>query len=197
MRSRLPRGLRRSLDRILTSRSNMGWLRGGIVASLLCVGVMLWDLQRRIAPGIRSRNEEISSLRTLEADLIGLRAKVAPAGDPLERQAWEGVFLDWTELAGWLEKVRADADSVQADLQWRVEEGGAPDARFPQLQIVRVEWTYSPSDPSFRQALGFVHRQVSDRKRLISLESIGMDADEIGVRTVRFRVKTWIRGPRG
>lgn len=197
MSSRLPRGLRRTLDRILTSRSRRAWLRLAVAASLLCVAGLVWDLQRRIVPGIREREGEISSLRTLEADLEILRARSAGGGDSLQKSAWKGVFVDWADLAGWLEEIRVEADSVEGDLEWTVEEGGATDPRFPRLREVKVEWVFSPSDPSFRSSLEFVRRLASDRKRLISLESMGMDADEIGVRTVRFRVKAWIAGPRG
>ncbi len=197
MRSRIPRGLRRLLDRVLTSRSGMGWLRVGIGASVFAIAGLLWDLQRRVVPAIRSSQAEISALGTLEADVRALRDRLAPGADPLEQRAWQGVFLDWVELAGWLESVRASADSAQGDLEWTVEEGGIQDPRFPQLQVVRVTWTFSPSDPSFRHGLGFVHRRVMDGKRLIALESIDMDSDDIGVRTVRFRVRAWIRSPHG
>lgn len=116
---------------------------------------------------------------------------------PLEREAWQGVFSDWTAFAGWLESVRQRADSMDCDLEWRVQEGGMQDPRFPDLQVVRVEWTLSPSDPSFSRALQFVQRQIHDGKRLISLEELGMEADELGVRSVKFRVKTWMRAHRG
>jgi hypothetical protein len=175
----------------------MGGLRAGIALSLIGVAGLLWDLQRRVVPAIRSSQEEISALGTLEADVRVLRDRLAPGADPLEQRAWQGVFPDWVELAGWLESVRSSADSAQGDLEWTVEEGGLQDPRFPQLQVVRVTWTFSPSDPSFRHSLAFVHRRVVDGKRLIALESIGMESDEIGVRTVKFRVRAWIRSPHG
>ncbi|HNY31642.1 MAG TPA: hypothetical protein PKO15_12200 [Fibrobacteria bacterium] len=197
MRSRLPRSLRRSLDRVLTSPSHRTWLRGVVLVVVLVLGGLGWDLQRRIVPGIRERDREIASLRTLEADLAQLRLRAVQGVDSLERRAGDGVFTDWSDLAGWLEIARSLADSAQGDLEWRVQEGGVSDPRFPDLREVRVEWVYTPTDPSFGGALEFVRKIVADRKRILSMESMGMEADEIGVRTVRFRVKAWIVGRRG
>lgn len=197
MRSRLPRNLRRFLDRLLVSPSGKSWLRGCLALSVVGVAAMIWDLQRQVVPGIRSKEQEMTSLRTLEQDLRSLREKAGAGKAPLEREAWQGVFADWTALAAWLEIVREQADSMESDLEWHVEEGGLQDPRFPDLQVVRVEWTLSPSDPSFARVMEFVHRQVQDGKRLISLEELAVEADDLGVRSVKFRVKTWMRAHRG
>lgn len=193
----MPRFLRRFLDHQLTRPGGRRGIYLLFAAMLSVVVIAAWDLRERILPGTQKKRQELASLNTLEADLIGLRAQTGPGNDLAQRAAWEGVFSGWTELAAWLERSRSLADGAQSDIEWIVREVEVQDPRFPALRAVEVEWTLSPSEPSYRQGVLLVRELVQDRVHRVSLQALSVEGDELGVKSFRIRVRAWMRGDHG
>lgn len=193
----VPRPVRRGLDWMVSTPRGGWFVRLVGVASFCLLGIAARDVVVRRLPSIQRLRSELSDLEKLESEVERARLDSAKAGDSVQVAAWNGTFDGWLDLAAWLEDARKSADRAEADLEWTLIPAEVADPERPGLHPVRIDWSFSPTEPDLASSMAFVRRLVGTRGRKMSLESLGVESDEIGLRTIRFRTRVWVRSDRG
>ncbi len=181
-----------TLNQMVESSKGRMQYRAPQVLMLLSSSLLLWLTLER-TPHFKANHKKISSLFSLEQRVSGLRLTVTDSALNQARfEAENGVFLNWKEIAQWLEYLRAKAIENELSLTHSIENKALKFDEIDGIELFPLVLKISNEEKKYSHLIRYLRDNVYNSGYYLDTKYFHITADSTGINEMELSINGWL-----